>query len=226
MIFQGQEFLEDEYFRDEVPLDWDRLEMFSGIRDLYARLIELRRNLTESSKGLKGFGLNVHHLNDVAKVIAYHRWYDGGIGDDVVVLANFSNTTWSNYRIGMPRSGAWYCLFNSDDQAFDGSFGGYGSDVVLTQNLDWDGMQDSAVIQIAPYSIMIFSQSDDSEPVEELIGDYNGDGLVTGFDLSLLLATWGTSSELYDLDGDGFISGTDWRDFSPTGPSAKVESTL
>ena len=209
MIFQGQEFLEDEYFRDEVPLDWDRLETFSGIRDLYARLIELRRNLTGSSKGLKGFGLNVHHLNDSAKVIAYHRWYDGGIGDDVVVLANFSNTTWSNYRIGMPRSGAWHCLFNSDDEAFDESFGGYGSDVVLTQNLDRDGMQDSAVIQVAPYSIMIFSQSDDSEPKEELVGDYNGDGLVTGFDLSLLLATWGTSSTLYDLDGDGIISGTD-----------------
>ena len=209
MIFQGQEFLEDEYFRDEVPLDWERLETFAGIRDLYARLIELRRNLTNSTKGLKGFGLNVHHLNDSAKMLAYHRWYEGGIGDDVVVIANFANTTWTNYRIGMPESGAWHCLFNSDDQAFDSSFGDYGSEVVLTQNLGWDGMADSAVIQIAPYSIMIFSQSDDSEPKEELIGDYNDDGMVTGFDLSLLLATWGTSSDLYDLDGDGFVSGSD-----------------
>lgn len=209
MIFQGQEFLEDEYFRDEVPLDWERLETFSGIRDMYARLIELRRNLTESSKGLKGFGLNVHHLNDSGKVIAYHRWYEGGVGDDVVVLANFSNTTWGNYRIGMPRSGAWHCLFNSDDETYDSDFGGYGSEVVLTQDADWDGMADSAVIKIAPYSIMIFSQADDSEPKEELVGDYNGDGLVTGFDLSLLLATWGSSSTLYDLDGDGFVSGSD-----------------
>jgi hypothetical protein len=56
---------------------------------------------------------------------------------------------------------------------------------------------------------MIFSQSDDSDPEEELVGDYNGDGLVTGFDLSLLLATWGTSSTLYDLDDDGIISGSD-----------------
>ena len=70
-------------------------------------------------------------------------------------------------------------------------------------------MADSAVIKIAPYSIMIFSQADDSEPKEELVGDYNGDGLVTGFDLSLLLATWGSSSTLYDLDGDGFVSGSD-----------------
>ena len=55
MIFQGQEFLEDEYFRDEVPLDWERLETFSGIRDLYARLIELRRNLTGVDQGPQGF---------------------------------------------------------------------------------------------------------------------------------------------------------------------------
>src|SRR5262249_37300753 len=35
LIFQGQEFLENEYFRDADPLDWDKLKTFSGIHRLY-----------------------------------------------------------------------------------------------------------------------------------------------------------------------------------------------
>ena len=43
MMFQGQELLEDEWFRDDVLQDWDRLAEFPGIYRLYRRLIELRR---------------------------------------------------------------------------------------------------------------------------------------------------------------------------------------
>jgi 1,4-alpha-glucan branching enzyme len=31
MLFQGQEFLEGEWFRDTVPLDWDQSVEFKGI---------------------------------------------------------------------------------------------------------------------------------------------------------------------------------------------------
>ncbi len=30
MIFQGQEFLEDEYFRESDPLDWTKRDRFAG----------------------------------------------------------------------------------------------------------------------------------------------------------------------------------------------------
>ena len=36
MIFQGQEFLEDGYFHDTKPLDWTRLQTFSGIHSCTA----------------------------------------------------------------------------------------------------------------------------------------------------------------------------------------------
>ena len=35
MIFQGQEVLEDEFFRDDDPVDWTRAEKFSGIHLMY-----------------------------------------------------------------------------------------------------------------------------------------------------------------------------------------------
>ena len=40
-----------------------------------------------------------------------------------------------------------------------------------------------------------------------LIGDLNGDGVVNGIDLGILLGAWGTNT--YDLSGDGIISGPD-----------------
>ncbi len=86
MIFQGQEFLEDGWFRDAVPLDWGKAERFAGIVALYRDLARLRRNWFDTTRGLKGQGIDVHHVNDRDKVIAFHRWDRGGPGDDVIVL--------------------------------------------------------------------------------------------------------------------------------------------
>src|SRR5262249_21442160 len=85
MIFQGQEFLEDRYFNDQVELDWSKTNRHSGIVNLYRDLIHLRRNWFNNTRGLRGQFLNVHHINDTDKVIAFHRWDQGGPGDDVVV---------------------------------------------------------------------------------------------------------------------------------------------
>ena len=40
MLFQGQEFLQGEWFRDDVPLDWDLREEFHGLRNAVFRLSE------------------------------------------------------------------------------------------------------------------------------------------------------------------------------------------
>src|SRR5690606_4560847 len=61
MIFSGQEFLEDEWFRDDKPIDWSKLEAYRGIQRLYRDLIRLRRNLTGVTRGLTGSGLHIHH---------------------------------------------------------------------------------------------------------------------------------------------------------------------
>ena len=97
MLFQGQELLEDGYFTDTDPIDWSKAVTFAGIRDLYRDLISMRRNLGGSTQGLRGQHINVHHVNDGAKTIAYHRWDGGGPGDDVVVFANFGVASYPSY---------------------------------------------------------------------------------------------------------------------------------
>jgi 1,4-alpha-glucan branching enzyme len=158
MIFQGQEFLEYTPFDDKVPLDWTKLQTFAGINLLYGDLIRLRRNWFNQTRGLCGQHINVHSVNNADKIIAFHRWENGGAGDDVVVVANFANTGYDNYAIGMPRAGQWRVRFNSDWQGYGADFGNHlGYD---TQAVDGplDNMPFQANIGIGPYSVLILSQ--------------------------------------------------------------------
>ena len=58
MIFQGQEFLEDEYFQDTDALDWSKKETYRGVFELHRDLITLDGqatvfegdNITEAAK--------------------------------------------------------------------------------------------------------------------------------------------------------------------------------
>jgi 1,4-alpha-glucan branching enzyme len=160
MIFQGQEFLEDKYFRDNAPLDWSKLKTYAGIHTLYRDLIRLRRDWFNRTRGLRGQNLNVHHVNNVDKLIGFHRWDAGGPGDDVVVFANFANRRYDNYSVGFPRGGLWRVRFNSDWQGYSADFGNQlGFDTCASDGAQ-DGMPFQANVGIAPYSVLILSQDD------------------------------------------------------------------
>ena len=158
MLFMGQEFLEDGYFHDDDPLDWSKLQTFAGIHGMYRDLIRLRRNWFNETAGLRGDNVNVFHVNDTDKVVAFHRWQYGGYGDDVVVLANFRDQAWTNYTIGLPGPGTWRVRFNSDAAVYDPGFGSHPSMDVTAQPVPYDGLPYSAPLSFGPYTAVILSR--------------------------------------------------------------------
>lgn len=158
MLFQGQECLEDGWFRDDDPVDWSRCERFSGIRDMVRDLVHLRRNLRGTTAGLRGQHVNVFHLNESDKVIAYHRWDRGGPGDDVVIVANFGARAYSDYEIGLPHGGTWHVRFNGDWRGYDGSFDDTPAHAVTGYGGGRDGMGYHGRVGLGPYSVVILSQ--------------------------------------------------------------------
>ncbi len=160
MLFQGQEFMQGEWFRDDVPLDWDLRDDLRGIVRLYRDLIALRRNLSGTTKGLTGQYIDVYHANDIDKVMAYQRWAEHGIGDDVVVVVNLGGTVRDGYRIGMPADGRWNLLFNSDSTRYGPDFAGHPSRDLLATGAGHDGMGSSAEVSIAPYTMLIYGYGD------------------------------------------------------------------
>lgn len=158
MIFQGQEVLEDGFFQDTDPVDWSKEVTHAGIKQLYTDLIQLRRNWYNHTRGLRGQNTNVFHVNDFDKVIAYHRWENGGSGDDVLVVCNFSTNTKWNYRIGLPRDGVWKVRFNTDWNGYSSDFGNHFTPDVTADGQNWDGMNFSGELSLAPYTAVILSQ--------------------------------------------------------------------
>ena len=158
MLFQGQEFLEGGWFRDDVPLDWHQQQTFRGIVVLYRDLIALRRNFKGLSRGLCGQGTSVFHVNDSMNMIAFQRWDQHGRGDDVVVVMNFSADARKGYELGFPDAGLWRVVLNSDSNYYSNDFANGVSPDVTAQPGERDGLPAHAQVDIHPYSVLIFSQ--------------------------------------------------------------------
>jgi 1,4-alpha-glucan branching enzyme len=161
MIFQGQEFLEDDWFHDRDPIDWSKKKRFAGILRLYQDLIRLRLNRAGHTRGLCGQNVQIYHVNHENKVIAFHRWDRGGAGDSVIVAANFAGQALKDYQIGLPAGGAWSVRFNSDSENYDAEFGNVGQRQVAGKAQRRDGLPATGKIDLAPYTAMILSQEPD-----------------------------------------------------------------
>lgn len=160
MIFQGQEILEDQWWRDDDPIDWTKATTYAGILALYRDLIALRRDRRGTTRGLRGSWVNAHHVNEGGKVLAYHRWDAGGPRDDVIVIVNLSCNAYPNYRVGLPRAGLWRLRCNTDWVGYSPDFGQQGSYDTTTDGGTYDGMPASATVALPPYTALILSQDD------------------------------------------------------------------
>jgi 1,4-alpha-glucan branching enzyme len=160
MLFQGQELVEGKWFTDEEPLDWSRRHRFAGLLQLHRDLIRLRRNGDDTTRGLRGPHVAVHHRDTETGVLAYHRRLDGGPRDDVLVAVNLSAEPRPDVRIGVPRGGRWCVRFNSDWEGYDAEFASLPTlDADATPD-PADGMEQSVLVNLGPYSAVILSQDE------------------------------------------------------------------
>jgi 1,4-alpha-glucan branching enzyme len=170
MMFMGQEFLEDKFWSDNpgffenTLIWWDGLLEDRSMADhlrFTRELIWLRRR----HPALRGESINVFHVHNDNRVIAYHRWLEGA-GRDVVVVASLNESTFWNYDLGFPLSGQWLEVFNSDvyDHWVNPQVAGNGGQI------DADGtaihnLPQSATITIPANSIVVFARDNgDNSP--------------------------------------------------------------
>ena len=158
MVFQGQELLEDKWFSDTDPIDWNRFSEFKGLVRLHRDLINLRLNRSGKTAGLTGQHIQILHVNYAEKIIAYHRWKEGGTADSVVVVLNLRDRAHEQYHVPFPSTGQWRVRFNGDWKGYDEEFTNqevYGVVVEGYQNGFGDRV---AHVSLPPYGIVILSQ--------------------------------------------------------------------
>ena len=154
MLFQGQEFLADRYFQDTEPLDWGRLAAFEGIHTLFRDLIALRRNLGGLTAGLTGANVELLQQDEENKVLAYHRWLHGGVGDDVVVVVNLASTPHEAYTLRLPHAGNWQLVFNSTWAGYSDAFAPFAVQDVAAA----PGAPPTATLALPGYTALVFAR--------------------------------------------------------------------
>ena len=71
-----------------------------------------------------------------------------------MVALNFTPVPRHGYRVGLPKSGAWREVFNSDSLFYAGSNAG-NAGVIASQPFPWMGHDQSAAVTLPPLGALI-----------------------------------------------------------------------
>ncbi|MBA80293.1 MULTISPECIES: alpha-amylase family glycosyl hydrolase [unclassified Leeuwenhoekiella] len=157
MLFQGQEFIEDEYFQDTEALDWDKYKKHQGIVQLLGDLIRLRTGALEGANGLNGQHLQIVHYNTETKVLAFKR---GSTEEEqVLVILNFRNQDYTDYGIGIAANKNWKLRINADWKGYDEALSDLEVRDLVEEERETDGKPFTGVFNIPSYGALIYTVS-------------------------------------------------------------------
>ena len=135
--------------------------------------------------------------------LRYARWYSNNTGaapnaDSMPVeVSNNNGATWTQLELVTENANAWVVktwrindIFPTPGSQFRVRF--------VARDLAAGSLVEAGVDDVEVFRLLC-------EPT--IIGDLDGDGSVTGFDLAILLSSWGTPAA--DLDGNGTTNGVD-----------------
>jgi 1,4-alpha-glucan branching enzyme len=160
LLFMGNEFAQNSEWDYKKSLDWHLLQHQShqGVKEVVKSLNHLYKSepaLYEKGFDWTGFEwIDASNLDD--SVIVYIR---KGIEkeNDLVVVLNMTPVPHYDYRIGVPASGQWQEIFNTDQEKYWGS-GIINYEPIATEDVTWHGRQQSISITAPPLGAAIFKR--------------------------------------------------------------------
>jgi hypothetical protein len=134
--------------------------------------------------------------------ISYHRWYSNNAGAGAnadsmpIEISGDNGVTWVQLENVTENAGAWV------KKTFRIQTYVTASTQVRIRFRAQD-LATGSIVEAGVDDVRVYGAS----CTPALIGDLDGNGVVNGIDLGILLGAWGTNT--YDLSGDGIISGPD-----------------
>ncbi|WP_030163857.1 MULTISPECIES: 1,4-alpha-glucan branching protein GlgB [Actinomycetes] len=143
LLFMGQEFAQTPEWSEERSLAWEQLEgwegeLHSGVLSLVSDLNSVyKRHPALYSQDITPNGYSWIDANDTAgNIISFLRW--GSDGSVMACVFNFSGTTRTDYRVGLPLTGSWDEVLNTDAPSYAGSGEGNLGQVIAEEE-SWHG---------------------------------------------------------------------------------------
>ncbi len=160
LMFMGQEFGQFIEWNYEKGLDWLLLDYpkhralqnyFKNINEFY----KANPAFWQIDYSWEGFSWISSDDKDNS-VIAFRRIDEKG--KEIIVVCNFTNVERCDYRIGIPKKGAYKIVFNSDDVEFGGE--GKGNKGKLkTESINMHGFEQSISLDLPPMSAIYIKKT-------------------------------------------------------------------
>jgi 1,4-alpha-glucan branching enzyme len=172
LLFMGSEFGQGAEWSDAKSLDWWLLEdpLHSGLQRLTGDLNRAYRDspalytLDTSPAGFSWIDANDAGNN----TFSFLRW--GDEGSVLACVVNFSALPHEGYRLGLPRTGRWAELVNTDSRTYGGSgVGNLGS--VVAHAEPWHGQPASARLRVPPLGALWLRYTGEVGPADRPAGD-------------------------------------------------------
>jgi len=157
-LFMGDEFGQSAEWKYDHSLDWHLLQYkdHEGILQLVGDLNHFyRKHPALSERDFDSEGFQWINGNDADQcVVSFLRMGDSP-GDTFAIFCNFTPVLRRNYRGGVPYSGFWKEVLNTDSEIYGGDNHGNAGGV-MSESIPWDGRDDSVAITIPGLSALVF----------------------------------------------------------------------
>lgn len=158
LMFMGGEFAQVAEWNHEQSLDWHLLDEsnHAGVQRLVRDLNKLYRDtpaLYQKDARPEGFGW-VDGGNASDSVFSWVR-YGADNSAPVMVVANFTPVTRTDFRVGVPFPGHWAERLNTDSTYYGGSNQGNGHGL-NSEPIAADGCENSVVMTVPPLATVFF----------------------------------------------------------------------
>jgi 1,4-alpha-glucan branching enzyme len=155
LIFMGQEFGQGAEWAESRSLDWWLLDD-PGHRGVQRLIRDLNRLYKENpslwSRDTTEDGFHWIDAND-ASGNCYSFLRFGDDGSALACVANFSAVPHENYRLGLPFTGRWEEILNTDAEGYFGSGVGNFGAIEATDEM-WHGQPASATLRVPPLGVL------------------------------------------------------------------------
>ncbi len=160
LMFMGQEFGQFIEWNYEKGLDWLLLDYpkHRALQNCFKKINEFYKAnpaFWQIDYSWEGFSWISSDDKDNS-VIAFRRIDEKG--KEIIVVCNFTNVERCDYRIGIPKKGAYKIVFNSDDVEFGGE--GKGNKGKLkTESINMHGFEQSISLDLPPMSAIYIKKT-------------------------------------------------------------------
>ncbi len=160
--FMGNEFGQNREWNENSSLDWHLLSADQVGTPWHQGVHMLNRDLNQHYQALsalhtldfEGEGFEWLECHDSAQsIISFIR--RGTDNSFVIIVLNFTPVLREGYRIGVPQTGKYHEVFNSDASCYGGSNQGNGLGLE-SEDIPWMNQAQSVVMTLPPLAGMIF----------------------------------------------------------------------